>query len=339
MTTDTIDKPGVGAPSINLVLQVAERFGVRRQQLLSALHLQPDWLSNPDDRLPVARLFDAYRVAAELSGEPDLGLYVGRAGYFGGLNLLLYMSTICQDFRDYLNLVPSIHKLRGDIGSVVIEREGQFLRLEWQPLQQESKAERFLSDDILGSSQAIVNTLCIDPIRVRRAHFTYSRPADVSELEATFGAELHFDQAVSCLYFDRSVLSAPVIKLDYELHENFTTGLKDLFERDQNADPFLLSARRTVARALPTGDVSIDNLATELGVSRRTLQRRLTQRNTHFLQVLADVRAEMASNYLVDKRLGVTEIAFLLGYSDQASFSTAFKGWYGVSPSEFRGRG
>lgn len=89
-------------------------------------------------------------------------------------------------------------------------------------------------------------------------------------------------------------------------------------------------------KALPAGEVTIDHLATELGVSRRTLQRRLAERETHFMQVLSEVRSELAARYLSDKRLGITEIAFLLDYSDPASFSTAFRGWYGTSPSEYR---
>ena len=56
------------------------------------------------------------------------------------------------------------------------------------------------------------------------------------------------------------------------------------------------------------------------------------------MQVLAEVRAELAVRYLADNRLGITEIAFLLGYSDLASFSTAFRGWYRMSPTEYRAR-
>jgi AraC-like DNA-binding protein len=334
----TAERPTATVSGINAVLQVAERFGVRRQQLLIQAQLEPEWLRHREDRLPVARLFDVYRAAAQLSGRDDIGIYVGRVNYFTGLSLLLYMSTLCQSFRDYLNLVPSILKLRGDIGLVVVERDGEYIRLEWRPSQEDTSAERFLSDDILTSSAAIVNALCIDPIPVRRAHFSYSKPADTEQLELAFGADLHFDQPVSCLYFDRESLNSPVIKLDFELDESWTSSLQDLFEAEYSADPFLHEVRQAIARALPSGEVSIDGLATELGVSRRTLQRRLTNRDTHFMQILAEVRAELAARYLADHRLGITEIAFLLGYSDLAAFSTAFRSWYDSSPSEFRNR-
>lgn len=229
-TDNPAGHPTVYAAAINQVLQAARRFGVNSEQLLALDHLQPGWLAQPDERLPVERLFEVYRLAAEFSRCPDIGLYVGRISYFRGLNLLLYMSTICSTFRDYLNLVPSALRLSGDIGEVVIEREGEFLRLEWRPLNEVSSRERFLSDEVLASSQAIVNALCIDPIPVRRAHFTYAQPKDLAQLHLVFGTDLHFEQAVSCLFFDRSALKSPVIQLDYELSEGFTHSLQDLFE-------------------------------------------------------------------------------------------------------------
>jgi AraC-like DNA-binding protein len=87
---------------------------------------------------------------------------------------------------------------------------------------------------------------------------------------------------------------------------------------------------------LPEGEVTIDKLASKLNISRRTLQRRLSERDTSFLNILQEVRSKVALRYLSDKRLGITEIAFLLGYGDQGSFSSAFKSWHGVSPRNYR---
>ena len=87
---------------------------------------------------------------------------------------------------------------------------------------------------------------------------------------------------------------------------------------------------------MPEGEVTIDKLASKLNVSRRTLQRRLSDRETNFLNVLQEVRSRVAPRYLADDRLGITEIAFLLGYADQGSFSSAFKSWHGISPRDYR---
>ncbi|MDH5173189.1 MAG: helix-turn-helix transcriptional regulator, partial [Gammaproteobacteria bacterium] len=71
-------------------------------------------------------------------------------------------------------------------------------------------------------------------------------------------------------------------------------------------------------------------------VSRRTLQRRLKERNTNFQHMLQGVKSNLASKYLEDRSLSIIEIALLLGYGDPSSFSAAFKAWNGLTPSEFR---
>lgn len=326
----------VNVAGFNAVVQAAQRFGVSGRDLLDSLQWGQSSLGHRDDRVPVELFFEAYRQAASLTACDDIGIYSGRISYISGLPLQLYMSTLCRNFRQYLNLVPSILKLRGDIGEVQIKREGELIRMEWQPLQAETAASRFLSDDILTTAAAIVNSLCVDPIPVRRAQFTYPKPADLTQLQATFGSELAFGQPVSCLYFDAACLGSPVIKLDYELAPGITEPLQVFFDDAVATDPFLQTTRQSLARALPSGEAHIDAVATQLGVSRRTLQRRLAQRDTHFMQLLGEVRSELAVRYLADSRLGITEIAFLLGYSDLAAFSTAFRGWYGCSPSEHR---
>ena len=87
---------------------------------------------------------------------------------------------------------------------------------------------------------------------------------------------------------------------------------------------------------LPEVGVTIDKVASKLNASRRTLQRRLTDRGTNFLKILQEVRSCAVIRYLSDNRLAISEIAFLLGYSDQGSFSNTFKNWHGISPRDCR---
>lgn len=328
--------PSVYVAQVNSVLQAAQRFGADRNEILRVARIEQSWLRSPEDRVPLQRLFDACRAAELLTGQSDIGVYAGRIQYVDGTNLQLYMATICESFRDYLNLVPSILKLQGDTGEVAIRRVGEHIRLDWKPLDSASSAERYLTDMVLTSSMYIVNAICIDPIPVRKACFSYPRPENTSLLEQIFDATLEFDAHGSALFFDRHALNSPMIKLAREQHGLPSEQLRDLFGDDGERDPFLLKVRQCIARLLPTEQLSVDHLARDLGMSRRTLQRRLTDRGTNFIQVVSELRSDMSQRYLMDSRLGITEIAFMMGYADQASFSTAFRGWHSMSPSEFR---
>ena len=76
--------------------------------------------------------------------------------------------------------------------------------------------------------------------------------------------------------------------------------------------------------------------AKEMGISERTLQRRLAEEGSSFSKVLDELRRDLADEFLVDRNLAVSEVAFLLGYSEPSTFYRAFRRWHDVSPREFR---
>ncbi|MDA7853087.1 AraC family transcriptional regulator [Porticoccaceae bacterium] len=326
----------VFAPAFVAILQAAEKEGVNQQRLLRDAGLQRDQLTILDRRFPVASYFKLYQLAAEASENPDIGLSVGRIMYIKGLNLQLYTCSLCKSFRDYLNLIPSTLKMRGDIGEMTAHREGNLVELRWEPLLQNSGLKRYCSDEVLSASAAIINSLCILPVPVVKANFTYPQPQDTSQLEAIFGRSISYNQSYSSLFFDSVALDYQILKQDYQHGPDLNKPFSELFEDDQIGDEFLANLKSYMTHRLPKGEVSIDNLASQMNISRRTLQRRLSDRDTNFLHVLQEVRSRMALRYLSDNRLGITEIAFLLGYADQGSFSSAFKSWQGMSPRDFR---
>lgn len=270
-----------------------------------------------------------------MASTQDLGLYAGRINYISRLNLQLYTCGVCDTFREYLNIMPSVLQLAGDIGEVRVRVKGEQIGLVWDPIWSPGPHWRYQADETLSTSVMIVNSLCVKPIPVLQAHFSYPRPADTRMLEQIFGAELLFDQPESCLYFERASLDFPLIQLEADWAESIGRSIQHLFA-GADTDPMLAELRASLIRLLPAGEVSIDRAAQSLNISRRTLQRRLSERGTRFGQVLQDLRHELAIQYLSDERLSITDIAFLLGYADQGSFSTAFKARSGQSPREFR---
>jgi len=101
-------------------------------------------------------------------------------------------------------------------------------------------------------------------------------------------------------------------------------------------DDIVNRARVEIVEQLPSGDVSEQSVAKALCMSKRTLHRRLRERGETFRSVLAGVRKELVQGYICDSSLDLTEIAFLLGYSDSSAFSRAFRRWFGRSPSQAR---
>ena len=326
----------VYAAPLIAILQTAEQIGIQQTALLDNLSFRAGDLNVPDRRFPVTDYFKLYQAVYDISGDADIGLAVGRISFLKGMNLQLYMATVSKQFRDYLNLIPSVIKLRGDIGQVGAYKNADLIELRWEPLLLETARKRFYSDEMLAASAAIINSLCVLPVPILNAQFTYPEPLDTRRLEAIFGSDLAFDQPCSSLFFNAGALNYPLLQQDYHQGADLKQPFRDFFGNDDPSDQLLLNLKQSILQYLPEGEVTIDKLASKLHVSRRTLQRRLSDRGTSFLHILQEVRSRVALRYLSDNRLGITEIAFLLGYADQGSFSSAFKSWHGMSPRDYR---
>lgn len=329
------------APSVNTlcpraVLQAAAAVGVDDTALLRDVGINPDLLQLRGEQVSLGTYLELYALAVERSGDPDLGLYVGHIMYFSGMSMHLYMTTICRNLKEYFNLIPSTLRLHGDTGRVLIKPQGDFIRLEWHPLDDRTANWRPLTDEMLKLSADIVSGICALPVPVLSADLCYPAPDDTRALKLAFGPNLKFGCEVSCLYFARETLRYPLVDLDFDLNSDFWAGPQAVFETPENEEPFIRDTRAAIRRSLPGGDLTVDSLAAQMGISRRTLQRRLGRFGVSFKQMLQDVRQQQSRRYLDDPRLAVTEIALLLGYSDQASFSNAFKSWCGCAPTEYR---
>jgi AraC-like DNA-binding protein len=107
--------------------------------------------------------------------------------------------------------------------------------------------------------------------------------------------------------------------------------------RAAGAGPLTGAVRRLIVERLASDGARLADLAGLLGLSARTLQRRLADEGTPFQTLLDRTRRELADAYLRDPKLSLTEIAFLLGYAEQSSFTHAFRSWHGVAPRQARG--
>src|SRR5262249_9336726 len=117
-----------------------------------------------------------------------------------------------------------------------------------------------------------------------------------------------------------------------ELHERFAGDYLRHFDHAQTS----FRAREVIVRRLPDGEPRRDQVAAELRMSERTLQRRLEEEATSFVQLLDDTRRELAEQYLGRLYLSLAQTAYLLGFADQSSFFRACKRWFQVSPGQYR---
>lgn len=160
-------------------------------------------------------------------------------------------------------------------------------------------------------------------------------PEQREAVEGFAGTTLELDCPQAAVALDASVLAEPVASADGELAAYFRAVLE---RASPPAEAKALS--RQVALAirdlLPTGTPSAETVARQLGFGRRTLQRHLADEGAGFGELVESTRKVLARGYLADPTLSLTEIGYLLGYVEQASFFRAFRRWYGTTPAAYR---
>ncbi|MNN03036.1 HTH-type transcriptional regulator VirS [compost metagenome] len=159
---------------------------------------------------------------------------------------------------------------------------------------------------------------------------------DVQALEAYFGSRIRVGAERNRLTLNRKDLSLPFISYNDELLKILTPVLDHTLDERHNSRSLTGTVKWIMKRSFTAGRLDIQTVAGELGMSDRTLQRRLTDKGSSFKQLLTEARHEQALEYLADPSLDIKEVAFLIGYEDQNSFYRAFRLWEGDTPARWR---
>ena len=171
-------------------------------------------------------------------------------------------------------------------------------------------------------------------IGVRLSH---RRSGDTSELKNFFGCDVTFGADVDEMAFSKSIKELPVVNADPYLNELLIKYCDQaIADRSTKRSSFGLSVENAVALLLPHGKAHANEIARKLGVSRRTLARRLASEGLTFAGIVQSLKSDLAKRHLTDQTLSVSEIAWLVGYQDVSAFTHAFKRWTGSSPRALR---
>ena len=298
--------------------------------------------ATPPEHLPVTTYLALLHGAAMLLGDPLFGLEVGRRmrlATYTGYGLVL---CTCPTLRAAAEQTRRFEGLAHDLGrSEIIERDG-IAHYRWHSPWLDLPGGRQLSESVMVGIRGFVTWLAGAAVPVIDVAFTHPSPPGAASLrryQDALAAPVRFDAAVTEARFPADVLDAPLPNADPSLFPTLIrTAEQRLAEREREArEPAIVAEVRAAIRARLMIDAArLPEIAEQLGLSPRSLQRKLAEAGQSFSAVLDDTRRELAQAYLRDPKLSLTEIAFLLGFAEQSGFTHAFRGWFGTTPAAWR---
>jgi AraC-like DNA-binding protein len=304
--------------------------------LLATTGLRRGELDDPDTLVNLRRCVELVEAAAAL--DPDIGLrYAGEMSWkdLGALGyVLLHSPTLGAAFGNLRRYI-TINQSRGGIELEVGARVSRVLR-PTDPAFGDGLQVALLS---LGLYTRLARDGLGEPGWTPRAvELRHPRPRAVASYQRFFGAPLSFGHGRDALVLATAELRRPFRTADADLLPILLRHADESLARMPAAGDLAAAVRRLVIDALTAGDATIERVADGLGLSARSLQRRLQETGVSYQALVDATRLDLARRYVADPALSLTETAFLLGYADLSAFSRAFRRWTGKSPQHFRRR-
>ncbi len=320
------------------VLDFVVAAGGPARSLRDEAGITPADLANPRRLLDLDRISILLNATARELGDDALGLHLGASLELGTLGPFSYTVLNAPTVEVGLaNLARYWAALVQGLGTPSLEVRGETATLEIPRIgSADPDALRHLSEAALAIFVRMMRRLRGPDWQPRDVSFQHEAPADTSEHAALICPRLSFGCAVASIRFDADDLRAEVPGADRYLLPIAERQLQDALGPTAGSDPWLREVEIQVASRICDGHPAIRSVAPQLGLSVRTLQRRLEERSILYRDLVAGVRSQLARRYLEETSNDLEEIAFLLGYSELSAFDHAFRRWTGQTPRGFR---
>lgn len=291
-------------------------------------------LDDPNARYSLAETTTLWRLAVEATGDRAFGLRVASAVTPGTFQALSYSLIASSTLRDAMERVVRYFRVATDAAEPVLQSRGDAFHL----LIEHPPGPRPAHEAVDAFVSLLVRTcraLAGSSLRPVRIDFARPRPADPAPFERVLRAPLLFDASVTQIIWSAAEFLRPLEGANPELaRHNDAIAIRHLARL--TADNLRVRIEAALVERLPHGAPSQDEVAVALHLSTRSLQRRLAEHGTTYTEVLDSTRRALAADYIADRSYSVSEITYVLGFSDTNSFVRAFKRWTGKAPTEFR---
>lgn len=324
--------------SASWVRGVVERLrsaGLDVHALFDEAQLDMAALDNPDTRYATEKISLLWELAVLRSGNPAIGLAVPDILQPAGFDVVAYAMMTCKNLLAGLACLVRYQRIVSDAVTISLHQEadGVWVAIELAGGTRPMPRQRI--EFVLATLLAFFRWTTGHRTQPLAVEFAHPAPADMQAYLDVFQCPVRFNAPAHRLLLSHADLALPLQASNpimAELHERYAG------ERLAKLDSARTSGRirELIIGRLPKGDPMRADIASALCMSERTLQRRLREEGTSFHEIVDDTRRELAQRYLGQHHVALSQAAFLLGFTDQSTFSRACKRWFDLTPSQYR---
>lgn len=322
------------APLVGMLWRTIEAYGIDPRRVINESLYQPGSGVRMSERIAYSTYEKMEIKASQLINDPAVGLRAAEYLHPSHLGALGHAWMASSSLRTAIERARRFSRMYHEQIELLISDECDAMKVEYR-LRHQSALPELLADSQLASLLALCRLNFGKSLRPAFVRMQRSPPSNPKPWHEFFGMEVQFNQSENCLALwnrdanKRLTGSNPML---VSLHEDVIK--RQIAELDRS--DILNRTLVVIMDQLPSGGVSEVSVAKDLNLTVRTLRRKLREQGIGFRSLLTNVRKELVRRYIDDPSYSVTEISFLLGYTDTSAFSRAFRRWNGTSPTEAR---
>ena len=329
-------EPIVLAAAASGVVDFIERFRGDIDCIFGHAGLAPEMTVSPTLKLQLASFCRLFEQASRFTAQDSFGLWFGNQFDPRDLGLWGYAAISAPTLGSALETLVDLFDYHQESSLLRLRRgEDGLMRLEYRIEAPDILERRQDAELSLGMFFNVIRECCGSGWAPEEVHFEHPRPESWAEHERAFSAPIYFSQPANALLFRPDILSRPMPGRDPRLMTMMRSCLEGLGRRSGPVS-LIDKVRTTIRVKLPDGYPALEQVAEALRLPTGAIQRELAQSGLVYKELVEVTRRDLAFMYLRQRQLPLSEIAFLLGYSELSAFSRAVRRWSGASPRALR---
>jgi len=331
------DTGDVQVPALYLrtLIELTHEMGYESRPWLQAAGIEAQQLTQPTVSLSTKRYVALVRAAVLHTKEPALGLLVGRRLRMNTHGTLAFALMNSASLRQAIALLERFLPVRTNLLSVCFADSATMPQLQFAPAADLDVAELLILETVMLAVRNVFDYLAPGAQVVQAVEFAAPVTPYQGLAQELFACPVRYGAACNALCLNPQTMDMPLSTADAQALENAAALCQaelDKITRQESLTARIQRSLLVTSGALP----SLQTSARMLHMAPRTLHRRLEAEGTSYRAIVDQVRHSLALQHLTNNHISLQEIAFRLGYTDQANFRRAFKRWEGVAPQTMR---
>lgn len=322
------------------IIEFAAMGGANRQKMLELSGFSAEELCDEELRVSAEVYNSIIEKAEEATGDKRIGLHLGEQLNLSAAGLISQITQTSRTVKEALEYCCEFAGLGCRALSLKLIEEKEHFKLQLTPdpfwLKNSPKSVMHTIDGYIAFSLREFHTLTRQKYFPLAIHYALPKGEGAEECFRVFNCDVQFNQAEYAIFFDKSQINLPVVTSDFDLLRVLVNHATTKLASIQQQQGFYSTVKKSILNLVKPDFPSVAQVAANLNVSVRTLQRKLKEEGFTYKTLLEDLKKEFALGYLKDPKLSIKEIAYLLSYADSTAFIRSFKRWTGKSPQQYR---